>query len=321
MKLGWLLCVVCACKGSSSQSFTEAMQLVCDAPSTHDASYFKTHLSNPEVIREFAAIGDSSPADRMTRMRAAVAKAGLASCKLLDQMAAVTIEHAPKVAAAPGAIDLDDRSPVVIATPTAIVIDGKAILQLTDGQPTADELQGSAHDIKLPRVTSFLKATLEELSRHGAVPRLALVVDPQLTYKLFIQLVYSAKQAGFRDFGIVVTVGTATKVIPITLPDKAPPVPGALGLMLGVTSKNLLLWSISGQEGTLQAPKVTTTRTDELAKALADIATRHAADKDIIVMADEPTPMQAVAEAYAVVRKTADGHDLFPTILLSAGFE
>jgi biopolymer transport protein ExbD len=237
-------------------------------------------------------------------------------------------EHAPKVVAAPGAIDVDGRSPVVIATPTAIVIDGKAILQITNGQPAPDEIQGGALGIKLPRVTSVLMERVEQLTKQGPVPRLELVVDPQLTYQLLLRLIYSAKQAGFRDFGIVVAVGTATKAIPITLPDNAPSVmPSAspasrpLGLMLAITKSKLLLWSTNGEEGTLSTPKVASTHIDDITKALADIATHHAADKEIIVVAEGSIPMQAVADALAVVRQTADGHELFPTILLSAGFE
>jgi biopolymer transport protein ExbD len=320
MKLGWLLCLVCACKGSG-QSFSEGMAILCDAPSTHDAAYFKTNLTNAEVIRMFAAIGDSSPSDRVKRMREAVAKAGLTSCAMLDQMAAVT-EHAPKVAAAPGAIDIDGQSPVVIATPTGIVIDGKAILQITNGQPAPDEIQGLG--MMLPRVTNVLTERVEQLAKQGPIPRLELVVDPKLSYKLLVQLIYSAKKAGFRDFGIVVAVGTATKAIPITLPDPAPHVAATtppLGLILTIVAGKLLVWSTSGEEGTLVEPKVSSTNLADIAKPLADIATRHAGDKQIIVMAEGTTPMQQVADALALVRQTADGHELFPTILLSAGIE
>ncbi|MEO8554990.1 MAG: hypothetical protein ABI678_33655, partial [Kofleriaceae bacterium] len=83
--------------GMALQSFADAMQAVCAAPAAGDPAYFKGHLLNPEVIKLFSALGDVAPADRVARMQAAVTKAGLGACALLERMAAKTVDHAPTV--------------------------------------------------------------------------------------------------------------------------------------------------------------------------------------------------------------------------------
>jgi biopolymer transport protein ExbD len=106
-----------------------------------------------------------------------------------------------------------------------------------------------------------------------------------------------------------------------------------LQLVVSVTNKQVLLWSISGLEGTLKEPKLayplggaTTWKTlqDELRKIVKqrwDGRDRPPESREIIVMVSGETPMQTVAELMFAVRQTPDRVWLFPDILLSMGFE
>src|SRR5437588_13050321 len=90
-----VLAVVAACSSSksadpppaSAQTFAEGMQLVCNAPpSNRDAlsAYLRTHITNPEVISLIASLGNLDAAGQTERMKAAMTRAGLAPCPVVD---------------------------------------------------------------------------------------------------------------------------------------------------------------------------------------------------------------------------------------------
>lgn len=112
-------------------------------------------------------------------------------------------------------------------------------------------------------------------------------------------------------------------------PDRMP-----LGLVVSVTKDKLLVWSMTGMEGTLAEPRLSVPLADaaamkQLNAFLVDMVKRRWEGKDrapetqaIIVMADPATPMQTVVDVFVAVRTTVDGATpLFPDIQLSAGFE
>jgi biopolymer transport protein ExbD len=319
MKRAWLLCAVIACTRArpAGQSFTEAIQIICDAPAQADAEYWRSNLKNVEAITMFEAMGDLAPADRQQRLTAALAKAGLKSCRRFDTVA---VPHAPVVEEAPGALAYDAATPAITATRSSIVIDGKKVLALVNGAPDAKDLDG----LKLPRVTSYLEALAAQTTKGSAHrPRLALAIDPQLPYSMLAELIYSAQQAGWHDLGIVVVVGGKPMIIPISLPDAMPP-DAALGMTLSIKADELDLWSTSGVEGTLDQPIAAVTKPSALAAALDEVVTRHwpagttrpAATRRIVVIADDAVAMQQVVDALAVVRTGDEGGELFPDIVL-----
>lgn len=103
-------------------------------------------------------------------------------------------------------------------------------------------------------------------------------------------------------------------------------------LVVTMTSRDIVVWSFSGVEGTLTQPKLSVARTDPSAMSnvnatLAEIIRRRwpgqrpETTREIVVMAERATPMQLVAEVLGAVRALPDGTALFPDILLSTGFE
>jgi len=223
---------------------------------------------------------------------------------------------------------------VAVATPTGVVIDGKAIISVRNGDVDPAEKEGGSMGIKIPRVTAFVEKLLEaQRARTPGQPAgFLLAIDKSLPYRLLVELMFSIKAAGVRDFSLI---GQASDlgVVPIKFPDKRPSEPATkdapLGLAVAVTKDRLVLWSISGLEGTLNTPKLSVGRTDtaKLASAVAEIAKRRfpgkraQADRSIIVMADGAVSMQDVLATIVAVRTTADDKELFPDVLLSSGFE
>jgi biopolymer transport protein ExbD len=310
--------------GMELQSFADAMKTVCAAPKDGMPEYFKTHLLNTEVVRTFAALGDVNPAERADKLHALIARAGLAECHALDLEVTVTVEAAPTLTDEPGLEKLDPAGPVLTATTTGITVEGKAIVAVKDGSVDPAELEGGALGVEIPRVSKFLT----EIRQHMTATVLRLAVDPTLTYRMLFSLAYTAQKAGFRDLALVVHAGHDLRAIPLTLPEKAPPGAGTAGLRLivSITKDHLLLWSLSGTEGTLKKPAadVAPDHLADLRKAVAAIAERRKPqgdDQRIIVMADGAIPMQKVAEVMAAVRTDETGKPLFPTVLLSSGFE
>lgn len=108
--------------------------------------------------------------------------------------------------------------PTLTATPTAIVIDDKQVLALTNGEvDPAEKKPGTLVD-EITRLPSALGA-----APPGATLRLA--VDRSLSYKLLVEIMASAKQkeAGWTSFALVATSGASKVGLPLTIPSKAPP--------------------------------------------------------------------------------------------------
>jgi hypothetical protein len=116
----------------------------------------------------------------------------------------------------------------------------------------------------------------------------------------------------------------------IAAPPRAAPADPPLKLAVAVTRTEVLLWSLSGLEGTLKDPKLKLPlgQIARLTPALAEIAARRWSGRavppdsqTIIVMADGSVSLQTVAEVCNAVRATPAGTPLFPDIALSMGFE
>ncbi len=314
MKLGWSVLLALACWSCKhEQSFHDAIRLICNPPANANAAYWKANLRNPEAITLFESIGDLAMADRQRAMKGALQKADLGRCPAFEQAAKQPFAFAPAVPAAPGALELDPKATVVTATAREIAIDGKRIVGLTDGAPDPSDVAAAG----VPKVQGYLGVVSAEARKAGGtVPPVALVIAPQLTYQRLIELVMNAKAAGFTSYGVVVKVGDQPAVLPITLPASTASTAGTR-LVVTVTGDSYLVWSLGGEDGTLQAPKLTAKTPAELASGLVAIAGRHPDAKAIILMAANKESIQRVVEVMAVLRKAPDGRDLFAETWLS----
>jgi biopolymer transport protein ExbD len=310
--------------GMELQSFADAMRIVCD-PRATEPGYFKAHLLNTEVVRLFTALGDANPADRQILMHDAIVRAGLTSCAMQNTVAAAAAKRAPAVPDV--GLDAIADAAVVELTPTGIVIDGKMIVQVVGGDVDVAEKEGGVQGIAIPRIREYAKALRAAV--HDSNRPFIIAADPTTSYRLLIETMFSIKAAGVSDFQLAVDAGGTLKAIPIVLPDAKPAAKG-LRMVVAITTGELMVWSLSGSEGTLKKPKlkVAIDRVADVQTALAEIADRrwHGGkrpddDRAVLVVADGDVPMKLVAPVLAAVRTTAAGTSLFPDIRLATGFE
>ena len=116
-------------------------------------------------------------------------------------------------------------------------------------------------------------------------------------------------------------------------PTNDPPVQ----LVVAVTKPEILIFSISGLEGTLQAPKVripaskpgqeydfaklTDAATEIVKRRWPDKNTRPPGSTEVILMADADIPYSAIVNTMDALRQHADGTILFPDIIFSTGIQ
>lgn len=261
--------------------------------------------------------------------------------------------------AGPGTGRVEDTSPLVAATLASLTLDGVQVIALRDGAVDPADKEGGASGIKIGRLTRALASV--DAPRSAS---LYLALDRRLTYRFLHEVLYSAKQkeAGWSRFTLLVRAGGKLAAIPIALPERnavtslvrgpgadvvdarspdgsSPVSPASpldevpLGLYVSVTRTDLVLWSLSGEEGTLREPKLRIghVQPDAIAKlqrSLGEIVGRRWAGRKrpetsphITVIADRAVTLEAVAEILAAVRAGPDGKELFRDILLGTDFE
>jgi hypothetical protein len=115
--------------------------------------------------------------------------------------------------------------------------------------------------------------------------------------------------------------------VPLTLPRSHGSVnaDSTAQLVVAATRDQLLLFSFSGLEGTVQRPALTHAGhgPDTLARlraALVEIADRRPGERHILGMFDGALPVQTVIAVLATVRARNDGSALLPEVVLSRGF-
>ena len=295
--------------GMALQSYSDGLKVVC-AGKPNDAAYFKAHLLNPDVIKLIEAIGDVPPVQRAERIRAAVTKANLGSCALLEKILAAPAANAPAVTGF-GLVELAPRAVAVTATESGVVIEGKAIAQIANGALAPAEV---AH------VETFL-TQLAAIKQGGALTRVQLVVAPTLTAQVMSALVDAIDHAGYKDLALVVNADGVSRAIPFSRRDVA----AGRGVrpVVAIAPTALRLYSGDGSEGTADKPKATPAAPADVAAALNELAIRRwhgkRSDEDrwLFVTVDPATPIQRVADVLAIARATKDGGELFPQLALA----
>ncbi len=349
--------VLAACGGTKrEQSLADAMKLFCtgDAEAGLDdvnpaerpaarTTWLLSRVTNREVRSAIDKIGNVAPAERSRLLAELVARAGLTTCAALETGVGGAIGDGVRLPELPagsaGVIPLDqtsDRFTVVVRRDQIIVL-GEALVQLQDGVVHPSDLQGRPH--RIARLEAFTKQVVDlgrsEVDRGGSeLTGVLLVIQPDVPFETLFQVVMSIKPSGIAHYHLLARRAGVRVAVPIELPAATPDAagvvaagtPAPIGMIVAMTTTNLLVFSISGAEGTINAPALTTAgiRTDDIARvqaALIDIKRRHSDETRIVVMFDPTISVQLVTETIAAVRATPDGARLFPDVVLSAGFE
>jgi biopolymer transport protein ExbD len=242
----------------------------------------------------------------------------------VGQVSPSALAHVPK-ASPLGVVALDPHDRMVMATSEAITVGGQRVLALTNGSPQPEELDGPGR-LTIRRLRDFLERPLQAGKSDDSPVTIA--IDPELDYKLLLQVISSALRAGVRDQLLIVAADGQLRGIPIFIPARASIPHDAVGLVVTVTTEEVALWSLSMSEGTVDHPKVKTTVPDELQSALEEIETRrwgdrprNASDRTIVLMADGNVSVQRIVDILSVLRTARNGHELFPDVLLSLDFQ
>ena len=113
--------------------------------------------------------------------------------------------------------ELPEGASTLIITKNGIVVEGKSIVAVSNGDVDAAEKEGGSLGIKIPRLTNFLAALRQQeevvhRQRPGydpataPPPELMIIADRTTPYRLLLQVMFSAKQkeAGYKHFRLIV---------------------------------------------------------------------------------------------------------------------
>jgi biopolymer transport protein ExbD len=331
MKLHALAALAClaACKGkdekkAEAQSFAQAMEIVCTAhgvPAAENANpaerqqaiseHVKETVTNPEAILVFESVSVAAPAERARILEEAAKKAGLPGCAMIEALDPVRRLAIPELPEA--ALDPFDEAPLMVVSESVVAVEGR--------------------QLELERVESFIGALFDAnryVQEREPDLTIAVAADPETRFQRLFDVVHALVKAGARPV-LLVRDGSRVGSIPLAIPDKKPEDPSMpaaaeapVGMIVAMTTTEMLVWSTSGLEGTLQQPlaKLPHDQLGELEKTLAGIAERRWAgktrsndDQQIILMFDAAIPAQKVVAVMAAARKS------FPQLLWGRGFE
>ena len=111
---------------------------------------------------------------------------------------------------------LPEKSWMLVITPTSVVVEGKAIVSVANGDVDPAEKEGGSLGVKIPRLTNYLAALhQEQLKQQQAAgidpskappPELLIIADRVTPYRLLVEVMFSAKQkeAGYKHFRLIV---------------------------------------------------------------------------------------------------------------------
>jgi biopolymer transport protein ExbD len=109
---------------------------------------------------------------------------------------------------------MPETASLLVITRTAIVVEGKEIVAVRNGDVDASQKEGGADGRKIPRLSNFLGNLRREhetaLKRDGKpvppIPELMIIADRTTPYGLLLSVMFSAKQkeAGYKRFRLIV---------------------------------------------------------------------------------------------------------------------
>jgi len=272
-------------------------------------------------------------------MMAALAGAG---CAKEQSLADGAKRNGPTLPFDPPTVDghVDHRQlvgPLVAVAAEAISLDGREIVRLEDGKVPADAVRDDPLGLVIEPLSTALQRWRAPGGERSAREAVILLVAPRVSYRIVFHVILSARHATRDHFRIVVAASDGSLgSLPLLLPAQMTVVPAApdppVQLILSVTERRVLLWSISGLEGTLQAPRLElaaapgrtrspfdTKRLNGELAALADArwpgGVPPAEQREIIIQANPDIPFQTIVDLMVAVRAHPDGRELFPHIL------
>jgi len=109
---------------------------------------------------------------------------------------------------------LPEGASTLIITQTGIVVEGKGIVNVRDGDIDASEKEGGALGLKIPKLTNYLSnlrlIEAQKAAKEGRklpdIPELLIIADRSIPFRVLHMVMFSAKQkeAGYKRFRLIV---------------------------------------------------------------------------------------------------------------------
>jgi biopolymer transport protein ExbD len=118
---------------------------------------------------------------------------------------------------------LPEKSWQLLITPNGVVVEGRAIVPVINGDVDPSEKEGGALGMKIPRLSQFLAALhaqeIDQMRKAGQDPEksppaeILIIADRSTPYRLLVEVMYSAKakEAGYKRFRLIVQKNFPTK--------------------------------------------------------------------------------------------------------------
>jgi biopolymer transport protein ExbD len=110
--------------------------------------------------------------------------------------------------------ELKEDTATLIITPVAVVVEGKSIVTIRDGDVDPADKEGGSLGVKIPKLSNFLAALhAQQLAKmaqadpnNKELPELLIIADRTTPYRLLVEVMFSAKQkeAGYKRFRLIV---------------------------------------------------------------------------------------------------------------------
>jgi len=111
--------------------------------------------------------------------------------------------------------EMQENATNIVITKNGIVVEGKTIVAVANGDVDAADKEGGALGVKIPKLTAYLSKLhqLQEAERlkkpnpgPATPPELMVFADRSSPFNLLVEVMYSAKQkeAGFKRFRLIV---------------------------------------------------------------------------------------------------------------------
>jgi biopolymer transport protein ExbD len=117
--------------------------------------------------------------------------------------------------------EMPEGATTLIISRQAILVEGKSIVAVRDGDVDASEKEGGAFGLKIPRLSNYLAALRLEEKRlqetsggdPDKVPELLIIADQSIPYGLLHRVLFSAKEkeAGYKRFRMIVQKHTPVR--------------------------------------------------------------------------------------------------------------
>lgn len=213
----------------------------------------------------------------------------------------------------------------IVVQPSAITIEGQAVVALTAGEVDPSDKEGGAQGSNIPRLTHVL-AALRTASPRPLAPPL-LLCDRTLPARLLIDILVSARKAGdgFHRFQLAAEAGAEVRQLQLGLavPPLAPPETGAAAypdLIVALAPDRAAVWSRAGLARQPPTPRTELdyarpTAAAELGRELAK--RRGPADREVLILVSPTATIGDLARLAGAIRATGGPEPL--EIRLSAG--